>query len=214
VIRSWKRTASISDDMLIRPVGALGNLPALWNLVGESTKLRVVSLAHDSSADVLLAGRFFSSGRPADSEVAAAYDTAATTAAEDFERLDRLVKQYGMELRQWIPAALTALRESNSFRSAESRLRCLMRLAGVLSISDLEHMAFSVRDNYQINHAGDTPSLLLNLYRETIQIPEADAVWKDLANGLHQDYLDKHSDADGSAYYSYSELLTKVTSGA
>lgn len=212
VIPNWERSGSLTDEVLLRLVGAVGHLPVLWRIVSSGTKSRIIALLENAQADLLIDERAFASGRPADAAVAAAYDEATAIAAADFEDLERLVRMRSLDRGQWVAPVLEALRTAGSFRSAERRLRCLLKLAPQLSSGDLQLTAASIRENNQIYQASDTPELLVNLYRETTETPGARAVWVNLAQGLHDDYMSDHDDPDG--YYSYKELLDEVCAPA
>lgn len=208
VIANWERSGSLTDEMLLRLVGSVGHLPCLWRIVSKGTKSRVTALLNSAGADLLVAEHTFSSGRPADPAVAAAYEKAVEVATADFENLERLVQAPTQDRAQWVKPVLAALRAARSFRSGERRLRCLLKIASHLSSEDLKEAAASIRENNQIFQASDTPELLLNLYRETSDAPGAHAVWLELAKGLHGDYMKEHTDPDG--YYSYKKLLNEV----
>lgn len=208
VIPNWESSGALSDEVLVRMTGALGHLPALWRAAAAGTHARVAALLETAPVEVLIAERAFSSGRPADAALAGSYDKAVAAATESFENLERLVRRPTLDRRQWVAPTLEALGNAGSFRSAESRLRCLLRLASVLTADDLRAAAVRIRSNNQIYQASDTPELLSNLFQETVQVPGAATVWRELAQGLHDDYMVDHTDPDG--YYSYSELMTEI----
>ena len=208
VVLNWERTDSLTDRVLLRFVGSLGHLSASWISVSAGTKLRVIAVLEAAEVSTLIEERTFASGLPEDVSVAAAYGGALAKATAGFENLETLVGIRSLDDRQWVGGALDALRNAESFRSAERRLRCLLRLAPKLSVGDLASAAASIRENKQIYQASDTPGLLLNLYGETAATTGARAVWLQLAQGLHDDYMQDHADADGQ--YSYKELLDKV----
>jgi len=108
------------------------------------------------------------------------YQQALQAATAEFSDLEILIRRPTLDPSQWVAPALAALAEAKSFRSAEGRLRSLLRLAPVLSSGDLAIAAGSIRENNQIYQASDTPELLSNMYRETVSVPGAAAVWLDL----------------------------------
>ena len=193
VVLNWERTDSLTDRVLLRFVGSLGHLSASWISVSAGTKLRVIAVLEAAEVSTLIEERTFASGLPEDVSVAAAYGGALAKATAGFENLETLVGIRSLDDRQWVGGALDALRNAESFRSAERRLRCLLRLAPKLSVGDLASAAASIRENKQIYQASTTG---------------ARAVWLQLAQGLHDDYMQDHADADGQ--YSYKELLDKV----
>jgi hypothetical protein len=209
VLASWVRSGAITDELLLRLVGALGHLPCTWQIIDGGTRARLAALLETAPVSSLIEERTFASGPPADPTMSVSYDKAVQAATEDFQDLEVLVRRPTRDPRQWVAPALEALATAGSFRSAESRLRCVLRLAPVLTNDDLATAATSIRGNNQIYQASDAPELLSNLYRETANVPGAAKVWLDLAQGLHDDYMVDHTDADG--YFSYSELLAEVT---
>lgn len=205
VVSSWERTGSLTDEVLLRMVGALGHLSVLWSTISPGTKSRVVALLEVADPDMLIDNQTFAAGQPADDDVAAAYAHAKTGATAEFVNLERLVETRSVERAQWVGPALDALEGAASFRAAETRLRCLLKLAPQLSSEDLERASVCIRTNSQIYQASDTPELLQNLYRETCATDGTQDVWQNLAEGLHEDYMTDHDDPEG--YYSYKSLL-------
>lgn len=209
VVAGWVRSGAVTDELLLRLVGALGHLPFTWQVIDGGTRARLAALLETAPVSSLIEERTFASGPPAEPTLSASYDTAVRAATADFQDLETLVRRPTLDKKQWVAPALEALANAGSFRSAESRLRCVLRLAPVLTPRDLSTAATAIRRNNQIYQASDAPELLSNLYRETADVPGAAAVWRDLAQGLHDDYMVDHTDADG--YFSYSELLAEVT---
>lgn len=163
VVLNWERTDSLTDRVLLRFVGSLGHLSASWISVSAGTKLRVIAVLEAAEVSTLIEERTFASGLPEDVSVAAAYGGALAKATAGFENLETLVGIRSLDDRQWVGGALDALRNAESFRSAERRLRCPL-VAPKLSVGDLASAAAGLRENKQIYQASDTPGLLLNLY--------------------------------------------------
>lgn len=212
VLRSWNHAGRLTDETLIRLVGALGHLPMLWRVVEDPTKARVVAVLRGAPATTLRDERVFSAGYPADPEVRTAYQEALEKLISDTTSLDRLIKVQSLDKSQWVGPALRSLEEASSFREGEARLRAVLDLSQCLQENDLRRLATIIRNNSQIHRASDTPDLLLNLSRETARITNAQAIWRELATGLHEDYMADHDDEDG--YYSYSELMREVEAPA
>ncbi|NYG59340.1 hypothetical protein BJ980_002263 [Nocardioides daedukensis] len=208
VVAAWVRSGAVTDEVLLRLVGALGHLSCTWQVIDGGTRARLAALLESAPVGSLIEERTFASGPPAEPTMLASYNTAIQAATADFQDLDTLVRRPTLDSRQWVAPAVEALANAGSFRSAESRLRCVLRLAPVLTADDLATAAASIRGNNQIYQASDTPELLSNLFRETQGVPGGGEVWLDLAQGLHDDYMADHTDADG--YFSYSGLLAEV----
>jgi len=180
VLTSWRRSGLVTDELLLRLVGALGHLPCTWRIVDDATLARLGALLETAPVTSLIGERTFASGPPVEPTMMNPYQQALQAATAEFSDLEILIRRPTLDPSQWVAPALAALAEAKSFRSAEGRLRSLLRLAPVLSSGDLAIAAGSIRENNQIYQASDTPELLSNMYRETVSVPGAAAVWLDL----------------------------------
>lgn len=203
ILRSREASGGMDDPTLLRMVGAFGAMEVTWDIVSPTTRLRVVSLLRSSSADALLEHRAFASGSPHNEEVRIEYMNALKRLDEDsLELLTR--KPYPKN--QFVQRSIELLRDSLSFRSAEIRMRRVLRLADDLALDDLQEVAQAVCTNDQLRLASDMPELLRNLARETDGISGARQVWADMGATLHSKWV-AHHPGEPDGYYSYAFLL-------
>ena len=102
VLASWVRSGAMTDELLLRLVGALGHLPCTWQIIDGGTRARLAALLETAPVSSLIEERTFASGPPADPTMSLSYDKAVQAATADFQDLEVLVRRSTRDRRQWV----------------------------------------------------------------------------------------------------------------
>lgn len=199
VVGRWRD--GLSDEDLARCIGAIGTLRVTWDALGEDNASRAATLLLEADTDWLQEHRAFASGVPQRPSLQAAYR--AAVARLDFGELDQMTRR-PYEAVQWVKPALRFLADAPNFRSAEARLRVVVRLASSMNLDDVRAVGSALLANQQVSRAADTPQLLSRLIDETISIPGARNAWRETLETYRERY-DPSEDPQGT--YSYAGLM-------
>ncbi|MBG0718373.1 hypothetical protein G3N18_09905 [Microbacterium sp. 2C] len=202
VLGRWRD--SLTDQDLARCVGAVGSFRATWAALGADNAARATTLFR-SDTGWLIENRAFASGPPADEDVSTSYRDAIDRLT--FEQVDALTRRPYNSV-QWVEPAVKFLADSRSYRSAEERLRVVLRLASVLDLDSLRKVTESLALNTQVAYAGGTKTLLLQLLDETLATPGARRVWVEAMTKYAGNY-DRTADVSGE--YSYEEVSARLS---
>lgn len=199
VVGRWRD--GLADEDLARCIGAIGTLRVTWDALGEDNASRAIALLDTAETEWLIENRAFASGTPQRPSVQAAYRAAVSRL--DFAELEQMTRR-PYESGQWVKPALQFLADAPNFRSAEARLRVVVRLSSRMDLDDVRAVGTALLANQQISRAADTPQLLSQLIDDTVGIPGARAAWREELEAYGKKY-DPAEDPQGN--YSYSELL-------
>lgn len=202
VLTSWRD--NLSDDDLLRIVGALGVFSECWSALGPENVTRVCTLLETAGSETLIDQRAFASGPPSEPAVADKYDGAvARLDPEDLQSLTR--KSYPKE--QWVAGVLKELKEVGTFRSAEEVMHMVVTVAGALGLDDIKSVGEQFVRNNQINQAYDMPQLMSRLVERTSDVKGSREAWVAAVTDYRERY---NPDIDPGGYYSYEDLLAEL----
>lgn len=210
VLENRRKSNALSDELLIRSLGAFGYLREYWEFLREDEVIALDKLLRICSAEMLVDLEVFASGVPTNERIATACELAFSKVSQlSFGGIDKVLTSATYGKKSLVPLAIADLKTANSYRIAEQKLGRLATLAAYLSPEDIREAGQVIRSNDQIYEAAGAKALLMNIFEATKSVPDAMEAWGELATGLNCDYLARHpGDPDG--YYSYSELLTAV----
>jgi hypothetical protein len=204
VLFKWRD--HLSDADLARAVGAIGSFKAGWEYLGEDNVARVRTLLANMSIEALIENRVFASGPPAEPTLLADYGNAIQRLTLD--QLDELTKER-YPAAQWVPSVLDQIDAVASWRGGERAMRMALRVAGSMTVEDLDKVASAFVANSQINQASDMPQLIELMVSATAGIIGSRQVWKSALDSYAATY---QSHYDPSGYYSYAETRNSLSS--
>lgn len=207
ILTRWRD--AMSEDDLLRTVGALGMFPEAWRALGPENAVRVGVLLSTVDSDALIEQRAFASGPPLEPDVAVKYGEAI--ARLEVRHLEILTgKPYPKE--QWVGKVLEVVRSASTYRSGEEAMRMVLRVAEVLSLDDIKHLGAEFVRNSQIHHASDMPQILSRLVEATRRLPGATTAWKCAITEYRSSRYDPSTDP--GAHYSYEDVLEEIEAAA
>lgn len=208
VLHAWEQdSASLEDSQLIRATGAFGKFPALWRVFPGTARQRWEKLVGSPDIDFLIEERFFISSLPADDEAVTLFE--AVVEKMDARQLRAALKQT-REREPFVPRIIELVRESGSFRSAESNLRLLQRCSNNLTAADVAELHVAIEENpyHQVRLAGAAEGILISIHEDSPTSDEHNENWRELAAWLNETGTEK-----GDETYLYGDLCEVVGIG-
>ncbi|MGK2881970.1 MAG: hypothetical protein ACSLE6_14625 [Mycobacterium sp.] len=197
VLTKWRD--HLTDDDLLRVIGAIGAFAKTWENLGSENVARAKAFLRSASIETLIDERAFASGLPAEPTLVSPYRTAIDRLSRD--QLEMIARK-PYPKAQFVPSVLDVVRSVGTWRGGERAIQLAIRVSSGMTLEDVRTVADEFVKNDQIHLAGDVPQLLEQLVRRTLRIPGARDVWRE---GLdtYADSRDPHP--DGEDWYSYSE---------
>jgi hypothetical protein len=202
VLTRREETTGLSDEQLLRMLGALGDLEATWRAFPASSHPRVIAAVTNASNQQLVRTGALASP-PGEAAIASAVD----------HRLAHLERSELAEVidvksgRLLVGHALRHLRDAGSWRGGEECMRTLvLPLARHFQLEDLCVVHEVLRENDQVRLASGMPPMIEDLFAETVDIPGALNAWQEISDWL----LAQGRDGDPSDWYAYPELARQV----
>lgn len=210
VLSSRRESNTLSNDVLLRSLGAFGHLSKYWESLREDEILALDKLLKSTDVNKLLDLEVFASGVPANARIALSFKAAFSKVATQANGgVDRTLLNATNGIGTMMPMIINDLRASYTYRVAEFRLSRIAAFAKYLCAEDIRDMGEAIRSNNQVYEAVGTQTLLLNIFEATKSVPGALDAWRELAVGINKDYLARNPD-EPEGYYSYSQLLSVV----
>lgn len=202
VVRRREDTSGLTDQELLNLIGGLGDLPATWQALPQTSHPRAVALVSSAPLDELVLA-----------DVVRAEIAEATVASAVRDRLVGLDASYLRSVverqpsRVLVPFALEQLDEAGSWRSAEDRMYGLvLPLAAYLDTDDVQRIHETLRSNGQVREASAIPPAVETLFDQTSDLPGALELWQKVSM-----WLQAHGrNGDPADYYAYPGLAAKV----
>lgn len=205
VIQKRQKAEGLSDTVLLRITGSLGQFQCTWTVLSDSDISRILTLVSTSDTQTLKQNRALVCWPVYHTEIEEKVGEKRSELISTFDGLQHMLKTVTYGRRNLIPAVISQIRYANTFRDAEDRLRDFAKLARESDISSLRDFGKAVRENNQVYLAMNTETILRNICEQTKEIAGVGIVWQEIADGLHEDYL--HSgEGTASNEYSYSDF--------
>lgn len=184
VLCTWEDGGKLGDSELIRASGAYGGKSLLWGAIPNTGKARLEKLLDTFDIDFLLKERFFISGTPGDACIADKFKEIVSLL--DVGQLFEAVKQ-SMNRSSYVQAAIDRVRNSKTFRDAETSLRVVELCSEQMSDEDVVLLCGAIQQNRndQVRLAGETESILMNIFSASSKTEGAVSKWRELAEWLH-----------------------------
>lgn len=192
VLSSWEGTGKLSEEYLVRAVGAFGGTAVFWDVLPATARDRLDSLLDNLDIAYLVEHGFFVSGEVSDEHFAPRFTDLASKL--DTAQLSAVLIT-AKHMKVYIPRILEIITSSSSFRGAEENLRILESVAHELTADDISDLEQAIRDNpkrhrgpyNQVSKAGGTESILISMYESRPVSAEHQAAWRSLAAFLREE---------------------------
>ena len=188
---------ALDDDQLAKIFKLIGIDNRYWDLLDESSRIRIQTLLSNLNlTDLLEFDAFDAMDVPSFKDVL----------TEKFESLDALEKEQivtSSPRLQFADLAVSLYCSAGNFRSAERLGRnVLLPMSNYFNSEQILKILDSVSINDQINSASDTPNILVKLLEKTRQhLNKTKQGWLDFVGTLSN---------DPEMYYSYPKLREKL----
>jgi len=184
VLSSWEDSRRLSNEALVRAVGAFGGCSEFWNAIPETALERARSYTSKADLDDLVHNRFFGSRTPLDVELSRTFKDALERLGRD--QLASAMKQT-RERALFVDAVLNLIGESESFASAAARMQLLADVSTHLTPTQVALLQQKIVDNEgdQIRPARDVEEALVAAFERACPVnAEVLKAWGALAATL------------------------------
>ena len=204
VYENWERAGTLTDKDLAMSLGGFGRTAAFWEAFPRTARARLMGLLSGRSIEGLLEDRVFASGPALDVEIATLQQGLADRLTTD---QTRAAIASATDHVLFIPAVLKIVAGSKSFRGAESNLRSLQACAASLAADDIHSLQRVIEENThdQIRRAGDTESILIDIYLMCPTTTEHGKAWRSLAAFLREKAVEEWDE-----FFNYELLCEAV----
>ncbi len=204
VLNNWERAGALTNEDLVRSVGAFGGYSAFWDTFPSTARTRLLALLVNCDPQFLVDHRFFVCGKPQDEAVAVL--VREVIGEMDSEQLESAVRRT-QNRGEFVSAAISRVQKSKSFRSAESNLRVLALCSRSFAATDVGDLRQAILDNEydQVRLTGEAETILISISADCPNSEEHSLEWKLLAEKLHEIVTQKNEE-----YYKYKKLCEAV----
>lgn len=213
VLRKRLEGNNLTDEVLLRTVGALGQFSSTWETLDSPTITRISTLISNSPIEELQSFATLSCYPIHLEEIEAAANDRRIELSESKEGYEYLYNNISNDATYLISLTLNALAKSESFRNSERLLQDLISLGESMKSEHLSRLAEITNDNLQVYLAKETENLLISLYNKTKHIKNYQRLWNTITDGI----VSAASTISYDGYYSkydYSSLKSLVNSDA